>query len=79
MRGPDGECSWLGNEVQEAGRLLQELEVWELSIIRLEANNVSHICFTYKGYTLIHIWMEGVPAFVQKTRTGCNKIFLNDE
>jgi hypothetical protein len=65
MRGPDGECSWLGNEVQEAGRLLQELEVWELSIIRLEANNVSHMLYIQRIY--INTYMDGGgPGFCSK-------------
>ena len=43
LHGFEDDCSWLGNEILEARRLLQRLEEWDLSTICREANIVAHM------------------------------------
>ena len=67
LHGSEDYCSWLGNEILEARRLLQRLEEWDLSMIRREANVVAHMLARQALHTKDpRIWMEDAPDFVCK-------------
>jgi ribonuclease HI len=67
LHGSEDDCSWLGNEILEARRLLQRLEEWDLSTICREANIVAHMLARQALHTKdTRIWMEDAPDFVCK-------------